>query len=53
MRKQSFTFTFTIKVNRKTADKILDAFMMVLDLLGLELGIDFTGGFNLESNNKK
>lgn len=52
MRKQ-FVFTFTIKVNRKTADKILDAFLMVLDLLGLELGVDFTGGFNLESNNKK
>lgn len=52
-RKQYFTFTFTAKVSRKTAEKLLDSIISLFQLVGLELSVDFTGGFNIDTEINK
>jgi len=48
--KPEYIFTFTFKISRHKAEKLLDIIMGIFDLLGYEFGVDFVGGFSL---NKK
>lgn len=53
MKKQTFTFTFTATITRKSAEKLLDIIIVIFQLAGLELGVDFVGGFHKDVPNGK
>jgi hypothetical protein len=48
MDKHNFTFTFSFTVSRDMAEDILDCCILLFAVLGMELGVDYVGGFVLD-----